>query len=42
MTRKPVIEKETGVEDKTDTTIPKGTERVLFIDDEMMIVVIAS
>ncbi len=36
------IEKETGVEDKTNSTIPKGTERVLFIDDEMMIVVIAS
>ncbi len=42
MILKPDIEKETGVEDKTDTTIPKGTERVLVIDDEMIIVVTAS
>ena len=30
------IEKETAAEDKVDTTIPNGTERVLFIDDETM------
>ncbi len=34
----PVVEKEPALEEETDTTIPKGNERILFVDDETSIV----
>ncbi len=38
----PVYKKGPESKDKIDTTIPKGTERVLFIDDEKIVVDITS
>jgi len=37
----PVVEIEAELEIKTSDSIPRGTERILFIDDEMLIVKIA-